>query len=51
MTPEERYEHFLHKSMVSGKVVKVAYFQEQRFGVFLDKLEGQGWLELFTHTH
>jgi len=31
-------------------MVKVSYFQEQGLGVFLEKLEGQGWLKLFTNT-
>ena len=31
-------------------MVKVSYFQEQGLGVFLEKLEAQGWLELFTDT-
>jgi len=50
MTLVERYEHFLLKSVVWGKVVKVSYFQEQGLGVFLEKLEAQGWLDLFTDT-
>jgi len=33
----EKYEHFLQKSAVWGKVVKVSYFQEQGLGVFLEK--------------
>ena len=28
----------------------MSYFQEQDLGVFLEKLEAQGWLELFTNT-
>jgi len=36
--------------VVQGKVVKVSYFQEQGLGVFLEKLEAQGWLDLFTDT-
>jgi len=28
MTPAEKYEHFLQKSVVRGKMVKVLYFQE-----------------------
>ena len=32
-------------------MVKVAYFQEQALGAFLEKLEAQGWLDLFTNTH
>jgi len=46
----ERYEHFLQKSVVWGKVVKVSYFQEQGVGLFLEKLEAQGWLDLLTYT-
>ena len=30
--------------------MKVAYFQEQRLKVFLEKLRVQGWLDLFTNT-
>jgi len=37
--------------VVRGKIVKVAYFQEQGLEVFLDKLRQQGWLELFTNTN
>jgi len=29
MTPAEKYAHFLQKSAVRGKAVKVAYFNEQ----------------------
>jgi len=36
--------------VVRGKIVKVAYFQEQRLKVFLEKLRVQGWLDLFTNT-
>ena len=50
MTLAERYEHFLQKSVVRRKVVKVSYFQEQGLTVFLEKLEAQGWLDLFTDT-
>jgi len=50
MTLAERYEHFLQKSVVRGKMVNVSYFQEQGLGVFLEKLEAQGWLDLFIHT-
>jgi len=39
MTPKERYEHFLQKSIVRGKVAKIAYFQAQGLGMFLEKLE------------
>jgi len=42
MTPAEKYVHFLHKSVVRGK---------HGLGLFLDKLEAQGWLSLFTNTH
>jgi len=48
MTLVKRYENFLQKFVVGGKVVKVSYFQEQGLGVFLETLEAQGWLELFT---
>jgi len=50
MTPAERYEYFLQKSVVWGKVVKVSYFQEQGLGVFLERSEAQGWIDLFTDT-
>jgi len=48
MTLGERYEHFLQKSVVRGKVVKVSYFQKQGLGVFVEKIKAQGWLELFS---
>ena len=51
MTLAEKYAHFLQKSVVRGKVVKVDYFKERRLGLFLDKLQSQSWLELFTNTH
>ena len=50
MTLGERYEHFLQKSVVWEKVVKVSCFQQQGLGVFLEKLEAQGWLDVFTDT-
>ena len=40
----------LQRSVVRGKIIKVAYFQEQGLEVFLDKLRAQGWLDLFTNT-
>jgi len=49
MSSAEKYEHFLRKSVVRGKVVKASYFQEQRLGLFLEKLEAQGWLDLFIN--
>ena len=39
MTLVERYENFLYKSVVRGKVVKVSYLQEQRLGVFVETSE------------
>ena len=33
-----------------GKVVKASYFQDQGLEVFLDKLQTQGWFELFANT-
>jgi len=50
MSFAEKYEHFLQKSAVRDKVVKVSYFQEQGLGLFLEKLVAQGWLDLFTNT-
>ena len=41
MTLAERYEHFLQKSVVWGKAVKVSYVQEQGLGVLSKKLEAQ----------
>jgi len=49
MTLVEKYEHFFQKTIVRGKMVKVSHFQEQGLGVFLEKLEAQGWLEIFTN--
>jgi len=42
MTLPERYQHFLQTSAVRGKVIKIAYFQEQGLEVFLEKLRIQG---------
>ena len=39
MTPAEKHEHFLHKTVIWGKMVKVSYSQEQGFRVFLEKLK------------
>jgi len=50
MTPDAKYTHFLQRSLVRGKVVKMDYFKEQGLGLFLQKLEIQGWLKLFTNT-
>ena len=33
-----------------GKIVQVAYFEEQGLTMFLDKLKSQGWLDLFINT-
>jgi len=49
MTPAEKYAHFLYKSVVVGKIVKANYFKEQGLGLFLDKLQTQGWPELYTN--
>jgi len=37
--------------VVRGKILNIAYFQEQGLEVFLDKLRQQGWLELFINTN
>ena len=50
LNPKAKFAHFLQKSVVWGKIVKVDYFQEQGLGLFLDKLEAQWWMELFTNT-
>jgi len=50
MTTAAKTAHFLQRSVVRGKIVKVAYFQEQGVQVFLDKLKAQGWLDLFAYT-
>jgi len=42
MTLAEKYAHFLQKSVVMGKVVKVDYFKEQGLEVFLKKRQVQG---------
>jgi len=36
--------------VVRGKIVEVQYFKEQGLGMFLEKLQAQDWLELFTNT-
>jgi len=51
MSSTEKYEHFLQKSVVWGKIVKVPYFQEQGLDLFLRQLEAQSWLDLFTNTN
>ena len=48
--PTSNLAKFLQRSVVRGKIVKVAYFKEQGLEVFLDKLRVQDWLELFTNT-
>ena len=40
----------LQRRVARGKIVKVAYFQEQGMKIFLDKLRAQAWLALFTNT-
>jgi len=50
MSFAEKYEHFLQKSVVRGKVLKISYFQEQGLGLYLEKLEAQDWLDLFINT-
>jgi len=40
----------VQRNVVTGKIIKVAYFQEQGLEVFWDKLRAEGWLELFTNT-
>ena len=39
MTPDAKYAHFLQKSVVRGKIMKIDYFSQQGLGLFLDKLE------------
>jgi len=50
MTLDAKYAHFLQRSVVRGKAMKMDYFKEQGLGLFLQKLEAQGWLKLFTNT-
>jgi len=49
MTTAAKVAHFLQRSVVRGKIVKVAYFQDQGLEMFLDKLKAQGWLDLFAN--
>ena len=51
MSYAEKYKHFLQKSVVRGKIVKVPYFKEQGLEVFLEKLKTQGWLAVFMNTN
>jgi len=51
LTPNCNICPFLQKVWLGGKVVKVDYFKEQRLGLFLDNLQAQGWLKLFTNTY
>ena len=50
MTTAAKTAHFLQRSVVRDKFVKVAYFQEQGLQVFLDKLKVRSWLDLFANT-
>jgi len=50
VAPSPKLEKFLKRGVVSRKLVKVSYFQEQGLEVFLDKLKVQGWFDLFTNT-
>jgi len=40
----------LNHGVVRGKVVREEYFQEQNLEEFLEKLQDQGWLTVFTNT-
>jgi len=42
--PSPNLAKFLKRSVVRGKIIKVAYFREQGLEMFLDKLRTQGWL-------
>jgi len=48
-TTSSKLTQLLQRSVVRGKIIKVAYFQEQGLEVLLDKLRAQGRLELFTN--
>ena len=48
--PSPNLSKFFQRSVVRGKIVKVAYFREQGLEVFLDKLRSHRWLDLFTNT-
>ena len=42
VAPSPKLEKFIKRGMVRGKIVKVRYFREQGFEVFLDRLKAQG---------
>ena len=48
LPPSASYEHFLQKTVVRGKIVRPGHLREQGLGSFLEKLDQQGWLELFS---
>lgn len=48
LPPSASYEHFLQKTVVRGKIVRPGLLREQGLGSFLEKLDQQGWLELFS---
>jgi len=50
VTPSAKLEKFQKRGIVRGKILKASYFHDQGLGVFLDKLQAQGWFELFTNT-
>ena len=50
VAPSPKLEKFHKRGVVTEKLVKVRYFQEQGLAVFLEKLKAQGWFELFTNT-
>jgi len=50
MTTAAKVAHFLQRSVVRGKIVKVTYFQDQGLELFLDTLKAHSWLDLFANT-
>jgi len=50
MSSTEKYEHFLQKSLVRGKIVKVPYFSGEGAGSVLRKIEGSRLVSC-VHEH
>ena len=50
VTPSDKLEKFQRRGIVRGKIIRASYFHDQGLEVFLDKLQTQGWFELFVNT-
>jgi len=50
LTPSDKLDKFQRRGIIRGKIIRASHFHDQGLEVFLDKVQTQGWFELFANT-